>query len=501
MRLKAGDVVAGLSVAAILIPQAIAYAALAGMPPQHGLYAAALPPLAAAAFASSRYLQTGPVAITSLLTFGGLTALAMPETANYVALAALLAVMVGVLRVALGLLRAGWVAYLMSQPMLTGFTTAAAILIISSQLPTALGTLPPEGSLLSRAAWSLRHVEAWEPASVILALLTGALVLGGRRLHRLFPGVLVAVALGILFSMISGYPGAVVGQLPAGLPPVSANLPWGSVSVLLLPAIIIALVGFAEPAAISRMFAAQDRERWNPSREFVAQGVANLASGLSGGFPVGGSFSRSSINRLAGARTRWSGAVTGVVLLIFLPFAYVLSPLPRAVLGAIVITAVFQLIAIPTMVRLVRSSRPQALVAWTTAGATLWLAPHIEWAVLLGIGMATLVHLWRELHVEVRTTYADGTLRLEPIGVLFFATAPGLEDALLSQLATHPNASQLTLDLGKLGRVDYTGALAIKTVTQEAELAGLIVVITGVPPQARRIMTDVLGEEALSHGR
>ena len=218
MRLKTGDVVAGLSVASVLIPQAVAYAALAGMPPQHGLYAAALPPLAAAAFASSRYLQTGPVAITSLLTFGALAALAVPESANYVALAALLALLallVGVLRVGLGMLRGGWVAYLMSQPVMTGFTTAAAILIISSQLPTALGTMPPEGSLVGRAVWSLRHVEAWEPTSVVLVLLTGGLILGGRRLHRLFPGVLVAVALGILFSVLSGYPGATVGHLPA----------------------------------------------------------------------------------------------------------------------------------------------------------------------------------------------------------------------------------------------------------------------------------------------
>ena len=493
MRLKAGDVVAGLSVASVLIPQAVAYAALAGMPPQHGLYAAALPPLAAAVFASSRYLQTGPVAITSLLTFGALAALAVPESTNYVAMAAVLALLVGVLRVGLGMLRGGWVAYLMSQPVLTGFTTAAAILIISSQLPTALGILPPEGSLVGRAVWSLRHVEAWEPTSVVLAFLTGGLILGGRRLHRLFPGVLVAVVLGILFSMLSGYPGATVGHLSAGLPPISVDLPWGTVTTLLLPAAIIALVGFAEPAAISRIFAAQDRERWNPSREFVAQGVSNLASGLSGGFPVGGSFSRSSVARLAGGQTQWSGAITGVILLLFLPFANVLAPLPRAILGAIVISAVFQLIAIPTMLRLVQSSRPQALVSWTTAIATLWLAPHIEWAVVLGIGIAVLVHLARELHVEVRSYYEDETLRLEPIGVLFFASAPGLEEALLSQLAAHPNAKNLTLDLGKLGRVDYTGALAVRTVSQEAEEAGLKVTFRGVPPQAERIMARVMG--------
>ncbi len=497
MRITAGDLVAGLSVAAVLIPQAVAYADLAGMPAQHGLYAAALPALIAAAVASSRYLQTGPVAITSLLTFGALGTMAAPLSSEYVALAALLAILVGVIRVALGFMKAGWLSYLMSEPVLVGFTTAAAILIISSQLPTALGAQPPDGTLLGRAVWALAHPGEWEPTAVALAAFTVLAILGGRRLHRLFPGVLVAVLLGMGYSVITGYGGTVVGSLPAGLPPISLDVPWTAVGGLLIPAAIIALVGFAEPAAIARTFAAQDRERWNPSREFVSQGVANLASGLSGGFPVGGSFSRTSVSRLAGARSQWAGAITGLTLLLFLPFAGILAPLPRAILGAIVIAAVLQLIAIPRMVRLVAKSRPQAFVAWTTAIATLWLAPHVEYAVILGIGAATMVHVWRELHVDVRSSAENGTLRLEPMGVLFFASAPGLEEALLNQLAAHPNASRLLLDMSSLGRIDYTGALAMKTVSNEARLAGLEVEITGMPPQARRIMQQVFGETDL----
>ena len=145
MRLKAGDFVAAFSVALALIPQAVAYAALAGVPARHGLYAAGLPLIAAAFFASSRYLQTGPVAITSILTFGALATIATPETSHYAALAALLALMVGVGRVALGLMRGGWISYLMSQPVMLGFTSAAALLIVISQLPAALGVQPPGG--------------------------------------------------------------------------------------------------------------------------------------------------------------------------------------------------------------------------------------------------------------------------------------------------------------------------------------------------------------------
>ncbi len=495
MSLKAGDIVAAFSVALALIPQAVAYAALAGVPARHGLYAAGLPLIAAAFFASSRYLQTGPVAITSILTFGALATIATPETSHYAALAALLALMVGVGRVAFGLMRGGWISYLMSQPVMLGFTSAAALLIVISQLPAALGVQPPDGGILADAWWSLSTVGAWEPASIGLSLATVAIIFGGRRMHRLFPGILVAVAVGVTYSVFAGYTGRTVGTLPTSLPPLSLALPWASFPVLLVPAFIIAFVGFAEPTAIARTFAAQDRERWNPTRELLSQGVANVVSGLSGGMPVGGSFARSAINRTAGGRTRWSGAITGVIILAFLPFANVLAPLPRAVLAAIVITAVTQLITIKKLFSVVRTTRPQAIVAWVTAGATIWFAPHVERAVILGVVLSILLHVWRELPVEVRSWFEADTLHLEPMGVLFFASAPALDDAFLNAMAAHPDATHMTLHLEKLGRIDYTGALAVKSLIEEAEQAGLTVDISGVPPHARRIMKGVVGEE------
>jgi|TARA_B100001750_G_scaffold167485_1_gene135970 SulP family sulfate permease len=379
----------------VLVPQSMAYAELAGLPPHLGLFASALPPILAALFASSPYLQTGPVALTSLLTFGVLAAgSAEVGTADYVALAALLAMLVGITRLLLGVLRLGVVTYLMRDPVVTGFTSAAAILILASQVPKALGVSAPDGGVLWQASWSLGHVDNWEIASVGVAATTALLVLAGRRVvHRLFPGALLAVAGGVVVSRITDYGGPVVGEVSTGLPDLSLDLPWGSTGSMLVGGVLIALVGFAEPASIARVFADEDRQRWSADREFVSQGVANIAASVSGSFPVGGSFSRSSLNRLAGAQTRWSGLVTGAAVLTFLPFTDVLAPLPRATLGGVVIAAVVGLVRPVALVSMARRSPTDALVAWTTFVATLTMAPRVERGVLVGILLSLAVGL------------------------------------------------------------------------------------------------------------
>ena len=390
------DLLAGLSVAMVLIPQSMAYAELAGLPSHVGLFASALPPILAALFASSPYLQTGPVALTSLLTFGALASLADPGSADYVALAALLALMVGVTRLLLGVFRLGVVTYLMRDPVVAGFTSAAAILILASQLPKALGTATPSGGVLWRAGWSLGHPGGWEMASLAIATTTVLLVLAGRRVvHRMFPGALIAVGGGVIVSRLTDYAGPVVGDVPTSLPSLSLDLPWGSTGSLLVGGILIALVGFAEPASIARVFADEDGQRWSANREFVSQGVANVAAAVSGSFPVGGSFSRSSLNRLAGARTRWSGMVTGITVLAFLPFADVLAPLPRATLGGVVIAAVVGLVKPGRLMRMARISPTNAVVAWVTFFATLALSPRVEQGVLVGILVSLAVGLRR----------------------------------------------------------------------------------------------------------
>ena len=483
------DVVAGVSVALVAIPQSLAYAELAGMPGVHGLYAVALPLVAAAFFASSPYLQTGPVATTALLTLGALVPLAAPGSASYVGLAALLALVVGVVRVLIGMTRTGWVSYLMSRPVLEGFMSGAALLIVASQVPSALGMTGGGRGVLAGAGWALSHPGEWSLAAALLCGATVAIIVLGRRVDRRVPGVLVAALGGLAFSVWMGYDGPTVGAIEAGLPPFSVDLPWGRLPSLILPGAVIALVGFAEAASISRTFASENREDWDANREFVSQGVANLAAGLTGGFPVGGSFGRSAVNRLSGATSRWSGLVTGVAVLAFLPAAGFLAPLPKAVLAGIVMAAAGSLFRPGSLIAVTRVSRPQALVGWSTLFLTLALAPHVEHAVLIGILVAGAVHLWRELKPAVASRREGETLVLEPQGVLWFGSAPAVDDEILAALAREPGVTRLVVHCAGLGRIDLTGAYALAEMLDKLRDAGLTVEVTHVPPHARNVAT------------
>lgn len=502
-RFSARDVIAGVSVALVAIPQALAYAELAGMPGANGLYAVALPLVAAAFFASSPYLQTGPVATTALLTFGALVPLAAPRSESYVALAALLALVVGVVRMGVGLARAGWVSYLMSRPLLDGFMSGAAILIVLSQVPGVAGAAAPDAGVLRRALWTVGHPGAWETTSLVIAVLTVAVIQGSRRVDPRIPGVLVAALGGLLFSVLTGYAGPRLGVIPGSLPPVTLDLPWHRLPSLVLPGVVIAMVGFAEAASISRTFASEDRERWDANREFVSQGAANFVAGLSGGFPVGGSFARSSLNRLTGASSRWAGLVTGVTVLLFLPMAGVLTNLPRAVLAGVVIAAVWSLFRPRALLRLWTFSRPQALVGWSTFGLTLLLAPHVEHAVLIGILLAGAVHLWRELTPEVDARRDGDTLFLAPRGVLWFGSAPALDDRVLACLEGERDVERVVIRCGGLGRIDVTGAQALAEMMDQLRASGLIVELEGVPEHARRVLGAVgaLRETQAPRGR
>jgi len=489
-----GDVAAGLSVALVLVPQSLAYAELAGLPAHVGLYAAAFPAIAASLFASSPYLQTGPTAMASLLTVGVVSAVVVAD-GQYAATAALLAILVGIARVLVGIFRSGRLAYLLSQTVLTGFASGAALLIIASQVPDMLGADPRSDGVLGGLASVSGRPDTWERESVLLALLTAILMVGGRRLHAYFPGALLAAVLGIGWSLVVGYTGPTIGDVPTGLPGLALDLPWGSLSDLLVPALAIALVGFAEPAAIARSYAARDRVRWDPDREWLSQGIANIASGLFGGFPVGGSFSRSALARAAGTRTRWSGAVAGLAVLAFLPFAWLLAPLPEAVLAAIVTTSVLGLLRPSAYPELWRRSHPQLGIALFTMLLTLAFAPRVELGVLGGLGLAVAIHLWRELRIDVAEWEEAGTLHLKPQGVLWFATAQDLWDRCVTLLAHHPEARRVVVHLDGLGRVDLSGMLALQGFVQDAQAGGIDVVIADVPPQTERLVRDVLGDE------
>ena len=399
-RIIFGDLLAGISVALLLIPQSMAYAELAGLPPEIGLFASALPPIFAAFVASSPYLQTGPVALTSLLTLGALNGLADSGTKHYVELAALLALIVGISRLIFGFLRMGKIVYLMNAPVVTGFTSAAVILIIASQIPKTLGNEIDVNGTLNRAYRSLTDFENWEIESLLISGVTIFLVIAGKYIHKLFPGALFVLVGGSMYSHLSDYKGPVVGEIPTGVPNLGFGLPWGSIDELLLSGIVIALIGFAEPASISRIFASQENQRWSANREFVSQGLANVASAFSGALPVGGSFSRSSLNKLSGAQSKWSGLVTGVVVCLFLPFANILDRLPKATLGAVVVAAVVGLIQPKKLFFSIRNSASEGFITWSTFIATLILSPHVERGVLVGIGISILVSIYKKSRLD-----------------------------------------------------------------------------------------------------
>jgi len=481
-----GDVVAGISVALVALPQSLAYAEIAGMPPQYGLFASAVPPILAALFVSSRYLQTGPVALTALLTFGALESLAEPASADYIALAAALALLVGVFRVLFGLLRLGGLAYLLSEPVLTGFTTGAAVLILSSQLPRMLDVTPGGDGVLADAFDALMSPGDWELAAIGFALMTLVFMFGGRKLHALFPGVLVAVIVGIVISAAAGYSGSTVGELDGGFVSLNVDFPWDRIGDLVVPALVIALVGFAEPSSIARTFAAQEREPWDANREMVSQGVANIASAFSGAFPVGGSFSRSSLNKLAGASSAWAGAITGAFVLLALPLTPLLEDLPGAILGAIVLGAVIKLVRLDALFELARVNWVQALVGLGTFAATLVSAPRVERGVLVGVGLALFAHLYRELKVASPFVRVDNTLTIAPEGVLWFATVSGLERQIRAHSAQFEELERVVLDLAGVGRLDYTAAAALRRIVEEMRDADIVVEIVNVRQGAAR---------------
>jgi SulP family sulfate permease len=487
--------VAAVSVALVLVPQSLAYAVIAGVDPVYGLYAAVAAPIAGALVGSSPYLQTGPVAVTSLLTFGALAPLADPESVEIAGLAAVLAIVVGLARVALGLIGAGPIAYLMSQPVVVSFTTAGALIIISTQVPGLVGVSSDTENPLLAAAQVLADPAAWSWVDLALGLMAAALLLGGRRLSALFPGALVAVVAGIVWSEVTGYDGDVVGQVVLELRG-PGGVSFSDTVSLLVPGLVIAVVGFAEPASIARRYAAMDRKPWDSNREFVGQGLANLASGAVGAFPVGGSFSRTGLNRMSGARTRWSGAFTGMVVLAVLPFVEVLAALPIAVLSGIVIGAVVPLVDVRTPLLYWRWSKPQLGVGLVTAVSTMVLAPRVELGVILGVMAALAVHLWREMRVHVPAEVEDGTLHLHPTGVLYFGSAPAVERTINVLIGEHPDVTRVVLHLDRVGRLDLTGALMLRDVLDEAAAGGRTLEVRGARAHAARLLTRVLGPDA-----
>jgi SulP family sulfate permease len=473
LKLLRNEAVAGLTVGLMVIPQGVAYAALAGMPLQTGIYAAMLPALVAVLFSASTRLSVGPTALTCLLVSSSLSGLATPGSAQWVALAMWLALLSGLLQVGLGLLRFGWLLNLVSAPVLMAFTQGAALLIISSQLPALLGL---------QGGWqALATLQNWHVSSALFGVGSLTLLTLARYWKPAFPSVLLVVLAAAGLSVWTGFEasgGAVVGQLPEGLPGLSLpGLPsWSVLSALVLPTLVITLVSFLETASSAKVDSDSAGQRWNQNQDLIGQGLGKIASGLSGAFPTSSSFARSALNIFAGAKTGWATlASVIVVLLSLLFFLPVLRHVPQAVLAAIVLTAVVGLLKPRAFVRLWRISRTEATIAGVTLALTLLTAPRLYWGVLAGVLMGLSHFLFQRLHpriVEVGLD-ADGSLRdrhlwhLPPLAsqvyalrmdaALEFASASSLEQAVVAYLSQHPDTRHVCLFAQPINRIDATG--------------------------------------------
>jgi SulP family sulfate permease len=407
------EAMAGITVALMVIPQGVAYAALAGMPLVTGVYAALFPALIAVMFSSSQRLSVGPTALTSLLVGASLAPLAVAGSAEWVAMAVWLTLMSGAIQIVLGAGRFGWLLRLVNSPVLIGFTQGAAVLIAISQLPALLGF----------TGRTIPQVLQGGPLPDLVAIAFGlgsvAVLWLGKRLLPRFPTTMALVAGAAAISWLVNYAlrgGAVVGSLPSGLPSLywPGLLPLGTFSALVLPALMITLVSFLETASSAKVDNARAGTLWNENQDLIGQGLAKLASGFTGAFPTSSSFSRSAITLYAGAQTGWATLFSVVVvagaLLWLMPLLY---HVPQAVLAAVVVTAILGLVKPASFKALWRVSRIEAGIAFGTFVLTIATAPSIYWGVLGGL-LASMAHyMYRHLHPRIIEVglHPDGSLR------------------------------------------------------------------------------------------
>jgi sulfate permease, SulP family len=488
------ELLAGLAVGLMVIPQGVAYAALAGMPLVTGLYAALLPALVAALFSASPRLSVGPTALSCLLVSASLTGLATPGSAQWVALAAWLALMSGLLQVLMGVARMGWLLNLVNSPVLMAFTQAASLLIIASQLPALLG-LP---------GLSLDALRAAHAPSAAFGLASLAVLMAVRRWKPAVPSVLLVVLGSAVLSSWLGFAdrgGAVVGLLPGEFPRLAwpTGLALSTLAQLLLPALVITLVSCLETASSAKVDNERQGRRWDQDQDLIAQGLGKLAAGLSGSFPTSASFSRSALNLYAGARTGWATVVSvSVVLAALWLFMPVLRQVPQAVLAAIVLVAVVGLLRPREFVRLWRISRHEAVIAGVTFAVTLLAVPLLYWGVIAGMLMALSHFLYLRLHPRIIEVglHADGSLRdrhlwtlpalapqlyaLRMDAALDFASADGLERAIFDHLSAHPGVRHVCLFAQPINHIDATGVERFVLISGRLQEQGITLHVSGL---------------------
>lgn len=488
------DLVAGLVVVMMLVPQSLAYALLAGLPAEAGLYASILPIVAYAAFGSSRTLAVGPVAVVSLMTASAIAPLAATGSPEAVGLALVLALLSGGLLILCGVLRLGVIAHLLSHPVVNGFMAGSAVLIILGQLFPLFGVQGHGHSGLSLAIALPSALAGAHPATALMgAVAVLALALARRYLGPLLrrlglrPGaaemgarlapmcvVLVAIALTALMNLDQAAGVAVVGSLPSSLPSLGLpTLELGTLQALLLPAGAIALVGFIESVSVAQSLAMREREQIDPNRELLGLGAANVMASLAGGLPVTGGLSRSVVNYAAGARSPLAGVVSALALVvILLNVSELFERLPKCVLAASIIVPMTSLLNPADLRRMWSYSPPDGLAYLATALGVLTLG--VEAGIALGVALSLLTVVWQasQPHIAVigrvpgteqyrnvkraEVTTWPHILALRVDENLFFGNISTLEHAVQEALAAQPTAGHVILVLSSVSHIDAT---------------------------------------------
>lgn len=503
------DVLAGVIVTILVLPQSLAYALLAGLPPQLGLYASIFPVIAYALLGSSMVQAVGPVAITAIMTFAVLSPLAAPGSAEYLMLAATLSLMSGLLLLASGLLRLGFLAQMLSRPVLNGFLAGSAILIVFSQVQHLIG-IKPTGNDPVSVIQALFHQAPQEITSLIgisallvllfarffLARLLKSLGLSSTVASfavRLTPLLLVLLAtLAVVhYQLDQQYGVAIVGEIATGLPAFTPFLPGGdALAALLVPALLMALIGMVQNISMAQALAVKRQERIDANRELIGLGAANIVVAFQGGMPVGGGVSRSAVNVAAGARTPLASIVAALTMIVIvLGAAPWFSRLPLAALAASIIVAAATMVDIEALRQAWRFDRADAVAYLGTAGGVLLLG--LERGIALGILLSLAALLLRASapHIAVIGRIPDsehfrnverhgvdtipGVLLLRIDESLFFGNLAAVESRLALELEKAPTTHDVVLIMSAVNRVDTTAMEVLTDLNRELFSRGI----------------------------
>jgi SulP family sulfate permease len=495
------DLIGGLTVAVVAVPQSMAYALIAGLPVQYGLYASIFPTVTACLWGSSAHLITGPTTAVSLVVVTSLSALTPVGVPAYIELAFLMALIVGVIQIAMGIARLGALLDFVSHSVIIGFSAGAAVLIGFKQLPNFLGLHLERGETFLRSLVDLAtHVSETHLATFLLGVLTIAVIVGVKLLRPVWPGTLIAMLVTaslVALLDLDAKGVAVVGVIPSSLPPFHwPVVSWSEQTGPLIPsALAIAMLGLVEAASIAKAIASQTHQRLNLNQEFIGQGLANLVAGLFSGYPGSGSFTRSAVNFRSGGKTPMSGVISGlavaVTLLLAAPWA---ATLPIAALAGVLLVIAVEMIKPAEIRRAVLATRNDAAVLVITFLATILLS--IEFAVFVGVALSIGLYLKTTSHPRIYSTVPDlisgklvgasrgriccqmDIVRIE--GSLFFGSSTFVLEDLQRRLKSHRQITCLLIRMHQVNNLDASGVHVLEQVVGELKARGGGLYFSGV---------------------